>query len=363
MRISFLNLALNPLFNPSDPGGYGGAEVQLYLLATGLAAEGLDVHVVTRGVDGESIYKAEGVTIHTLSKSPGIWGKIRTVRDIIAALKMVDADIDIQRCGGVETYLAGRTAKRRGKRFVFMCASNQDCIGEVIGNGGPLTRYFFHRGLWLADRVVVQNDKQAEMFTERWNRPADVLLSACRMLEQNNSETDGSVLWMGRCEPYKGPEVFLELASKQRKQKFVMVMPTGTDNSYDTRVRVKAHSLNNVELHGAVPLKETGAFFERAFVHVNTSDFEGFPNTFLQAAAAGIPVVSLNVDPGGVFEREGFGLCAQGDLEVMSGMIAGLCGDEKQRIEMGERGRAYIRAHHAQDVIVKRFRVLLEEIV
>ena len=47
--------------------------------------------------------------------------------------------------------------------------------------------------------------------------------------------------------------------------------------------------------HGAVPYRDAGALYSRARVLVNTSDVEGFPNTYLQAWASGTPVVAFSI--------------------------------------------------------------------
>ena len=48
----------------------------------------------------------------------------------------------------------------------------------------------------------------------------------------------------------------------------------------------------------------------RAHLFVNTSLFEGFANTFIQASMREAPVVSLHVNPDGVFDEGTVGVCA-----------------------------------------------------
>jgi glycosyltransferase involved in cell wall biosynthesis len=71
-----------------------------------------------------------------------------------------------------------------------------------------------------------------------------------------------------------------------------------------------------------VPYPEVGGLFERARVLVNTSETEGFPNTYLQAWSHGAPVVTF-LDPGEVIFREGLGRTVA-NLSEMHDAVAAL---------------------------------------
>ena len=107
------------------------------------------------------------------------------------------------------------------------------------------------------------------------------------------------VLWVGRGHPLKRPEMFLDLAARLPHHRFAMVV--AHENAHlDLLQRVKARALmlNNLDLYEDVPWRQIDNYFAGARVFVNTSTYEGFPNTFVQAALHRVRAVcSRATDP------------------------------------------------------------------
>ena len=76
-----------------------------------------------------------------------------------------------------------------------------------------------------------------------------------------------------------------------------------------------------MQIRKTVPKEEVTRLLQQSRMLLNTSDAEGFPNTFLQAAQLGVPIVSLHVDPERMLAEYDCGFCADGDraalIEVM----------------------------------------------
>jgi glycosyltransferase involved in cell wall biosynthesis len=77
----------------------------------------------------------------------------------------------------------------------------------------------------------------------------------------------------------------------------------------------------NVELKGRLPHADTINYIASAKALVSTSNFEGFPNIFLEAWASGVPVISLHVNPGDVINEFGLGNYFDGDYSKMAACI------------------------------------------
>ena len=79
---------------------------------------------------------------------------------------------------------------------------------------------------------------------------------------------------------------------------------------------------------------------------INTSAFEGFPNTFLQAGKYGVPIVSLNVDPDGFIERNACGTVAHGAFDQLVEGVRRLKQDPDWFEHCSQNIRAYVYEHH-----------------
>ena len=109
----------------------------------------------------------------------------------------------------------------------------------------------------------------------------------------------GYVLWVATMREQKRPELFIELARRMPQHRFMIVggNDPGPGETYAEAVRAAAAQLPNMTVRGFVPFAEADRLFDGARVLVNTSTYEGFPNTFLQAWARGVPSVAF-VDTG-----------------------------------------------------------------
>jgi glycosyltransferase involved in cell wall biosynthesis len=117
-------------------------------------------------------------------------------------------------------------------------------------------------------------------------------------------------------------------------------------------------SIHNLAFLGPKRAAEVTQLLIQSKLLVNTSTFEGFPNTMLEAWSVGVPVVSLNVDPGHVIQREQIGR--------VSGTFENLCRDVEQiahtselNCAMGEQGLAYVRQQHSLEAVFRAFTAIL----
>lgn len=367
-------LVLNgrPLFFKKSRGSFGGAEVQLYYLASKLAQDHrFEVHCVLADHGQSVLTKKDGIIFYKftnplltkdfLKYTPylkGIYGHTR----LIQLLKKINADIYIQRAAGVETADAALAAKLAGGKFIY----HSSCSWDVDGSYRmvyPLGHFFYSLGIRLADAVMVQSRWQQRQLRKNYNKKSIIRSSAVPLDELKPcKKTD--ILWVGKADRrIKQPGFFLKLAQEFVREKFVMVCPPTTDRDYYNLLKRRANKIKNLDFIGKVRFDQIDTYFKKAKIFVNTSSIEGFPNTLLQAARRRTPVVTLNIDPDGIISRYKMGFCAKGEFNAMESSLKELIKDEKLRAERGENAHRYVKEHHDMNKIIERDKKMLRNLV
>ena len=166
---------------------------------------------------------------------------------------------------------------------------------------------------------------------------------------------DGRVLFVGRLEREKGiTDALSVLTELTRSVPGVRGVVVG-GGSLEGEVRRTAEaSRGRVEYLGSLDRAALDREYARAAVVLMPSRFEGLGMVALEAQSAGTPVVGYDVDGLRDAVRGGGVLVRAGDMSGLRTATADLLGDRGRRTEVGERGRAAMRAEQSWDAIAAR---------
>ncbi len=257
--------------------------------------------------------------------------------------------------------------RRLGIRTVLCIASDDDLSADYAPGDHSLNDYntpnwMAHYALENADHVFVQTESQLRALEGRFGRRSELIRNPVDIAADGPSRWPARsardlVLWIGRSDTFhKQPLLMLELAKHCPDIPFLMILNKTHADVFD---RVLAERPANLTVVERVPHREIWDYYRRARVFVSTSAYEGFPNTFLQCAVAGVPVVSLAVDPEGILSRHGCGLLAGGSLDALERHVRALWSDAELAERQALTFHRYALAHHGLDSQVERFESLL----
>jgi glycosyltransferase involved in cell wall biosynthesis len=326
----------------------GGETVQHVLLARAWRDLGHDVSMIVfddgqgekRVVDGITALAAHRRT----AGLPGLRFFHPRASKLFAALMAADADVYYQSPAGAFTGITAWFCRMTGRKFIFRVASDSDCEKEHSRIRLWRDRRLFDFGLHRADLVAAQTEVQARMLLENHGIEAPVINMLVEPPARAGADTpkDIDVLWLSNLRDLKRPELVLELARQLPQVKFTLAggpLPTAAGQTYYEDVKAAAARLPNVSMPGPVRYADTGAWFDRAKLFLNTSSIEGFPNTFLQAWIRGVPVVSF-FDPDGLIRRLQLGTVPS-SVDDMREAIRGLLDVAVYRENIGRRARDF----------------------
>ncbi len=168
------------------------------------------------------------------------------------------------------------------------------------------------------------------------------------------------ILWVGRICEVKRPDRFLELAAMCPDLNFQLIGPED-DSEYSRRVISRAKEIPNVLVLGPVTYEQLTQFYHQASCLCSTSDFEGFPNTYLEAWSFGLPVITT-FDPDNIIAEKNLG-AATSDVPGLARSIRTFLASPDLWKGASVNARQYYVENHSIERVLPRFEQVFREVL
>lgn len=342
IKVCFISLRSYPLFTKKSLDYFGGAEVQISLIAKALAKDKKFRVSVIVGDYGQKATVKQNQLILYRSFKHGRFFPFEVIRFFLC-LKKINAHIYVERTMNIKVGLVALFCRLFGKKFIYMIAHDWDCRKDF--------RHYL--GLKLANLIIAQTKLQQKQLLKNWSLSSFLLPSILsdKRTPLGKPSQGHSVLWVGRADKWKQPEIFLKLASHFPQQKFVMVCRQINNQDYFLKLFTQLQPLPNLEFFSEVPFSQITNFFGQAKMLVNTSAAEGFPNTFLQAGLNRVPILSLTVNPDKFITYYRCGLVADNNINKLVNNCQELLNRPRLAYSLGKNNFHYATAYHHPKLI------------
>jgi hypothetical protein len=305
------HLALDPVSQRAS----GGAELQVALLARELVTRGHQATILSADTGQRDGVVWENIKIRVGKRydTGGLADSLSALPRILGILAEERPDFVVIYGWTAWLYVLCHLRAFYSFRVVFVCALDAEIDGG-FRRDNPLRGGLFERGMLRADVRLGITEHQANLFREK-----GMSCGVTRLLLQNRDFFTGTekpvdLLWVARCHSVKRPHLFLDLAERLPEAKCRMICSM-QDKVLWEEVRQRAGRLANVQFLETAPYREIQDHFNQAKIFVNTSDREGVPNTFIHSGLGRAAILSLLVNPDGMFQVFAAGGCFEGGFE------------------------------------------------
>lgn len=329
MKILFLSSYAHLVLDPDAERVSGGAELQVALLARELAGRGHEVVVVGGDIGQADGVAFDGVRTRTGGKfhTGGLADAVRALPRVVSVLREERPEIVAVLGWTAWLYLLAKLRRVLGFRLAFICGLDTEVNGE-FRKENSLRGALFERGIELSDLRFAMSGYQAAQFARRGERCALYRNLILPRVGAVAGDKPVDLLWVARCQPIKCPDRFLDLVEEFPNSMCEMICPREDVELWE-RISDRASRLPNLEFVERVPYREIQARYDRAKIFVNTSRFEGWPNSFIQAGLGRAALLSLDVNPDELFESFEPGVFAKGDFGRLVDGARAMLADEQ----------------------------------
>jgi glycosyltransferase involved in cell wall biosynthesis len=341
----------------------GGAELQAsYLCDYGIQQH--EMHYVFIS-NGTTYKKQEKLTTHAIIRYR-INNRLNNLKylyalKILRVFNSVQPDFIYQRCASALTGIAAIYARKNNCPLIFQIAHDNDVqakpVSMFLRRPWLIPEYALtHYGIKNANKIIAQTQFQADQLQKNYKRKAIIIPNGHPVPDDCVKTTkEITILWIANWKPFKQPEIFVKLAEKIGQKGNVRFVMLGRTDGYEALIE-KAKKIN-IEVMGEISNEQVNDFLAQSHILINTSQQEGFSNTFIQAWMRRVPVISLQVNPDNIFQKEQVGYCSGNFTALLQNTIK-LIDNHELRNTMGLMAREYAVKHHSLENMNKIFKAM-----
>jgi glycosyltransferase involved in cell wall biosynthesis len=348
----------------------GGSAVQSYGWIRGLMEEEQEVYVMTN-IYGKALLKEECNNIKFVplyEPGKGVrwlrWLYYR-VPFIYKNIKAVKPDYFYVGIPSWTSFLLGIICRLLNVKFIQRISSDIQLDDARFRKTYSATHQFFlHAGLRLSHHILCQNNYQLQHIKKKF--PGKPALKISNPVYLKNHEpvmafsSRSYIAWLGIYRYPKNLKLLYEIASIMKKEQFLIAGKETANSDRETCDYLeKLKLLPNVKFFGFLQRTQVPPYLANARFLLNTSRFEGFSNTFLEAMLVGTPILSgVQVNPDSIISKYNLGIIYNDAFDLCK-QYAAITPELYQL--MSDNAKNYVAQHHGYRILAKKLLRYLSE--
>lgn len=349
----------------------GGAEQQLKNISEYLLDNNFEVYFL--GLDSNKNTPKNNKIKHHLLKGIKIRetfgvSLFRFKEKILKTVKEINPDIIITRTYTSWAGIIAKYALKENKGHIHFIGSDN----EVVRYKQPIPIYKFLNKVELKwflkifnenTKVVTQNKFQNDTIRKAFAQLTITVTQGTyrpQKIQKHKATDDVMIVWVGNFKSIKRPDKFLEVVNCFKDKPNIRFVMMGRYSSIYDDLLKEYRDIKNFDYIGEVTQDKVNEYLDKAHILLNTSDYEGFSNTFIQAWHRGVVVLSLNSDPDNILESKNIGFKTN-TIENTILIIQQLIANKEMLKDYSNRSISYSLANHSIPEIYKPINKFLFE--
>lgn len=294
-------------------------------------------------ISKENVFQRYGLFVDAMN----LWRLLRKNRP----------DVIYQNGGCAYTGIAAFYAKRAKCRMIWHIASDNDLANNhesgIFKPNKALDRNLLHWGIKNSDVIIAQSESQRNIVSKINPTAVVHVIRNFHPMPRETSSTQKSekIIWVANIKKLKQPEMYIKLAKELLERNLdvecLMVgAPARYPEGYQNVIDETVQAVPNIKYLGALPIDEVNDLIGKSKLLINTSKWEGFPNTFIQAWMRNTPVISLNCDPDNILKEYHCGIKSCTFEKMIEDTIC-LLKNDGMITQMGHNAKKYAFEHHS----------------
>jgi len=279
------------------------------------------------------------------------------------AIKKYNPDYLIHGSASAHAFTLMLLSKILGISLIHRVASDAHVDERIYTLIHSKKEVFFYRiGLKYSDFILAQNSYQLKKLKEKYPKKKVFVIHNPYELETKESdilsrEKREYITWLGNFRKIKNLPALLNAAKQLTEVKFKIAgsehenLDQETINTLD-----ELKQLTNVEFVGYLKRSEIKMFLSKSIAILNTSFNEGFSNTFLEAWALGVPVITTqNVNPDDIVNKYNLGKVAHGYDQLPDLIKMIIAYDNTEYNKLALHCHDYVKKNHDPKILAEKF--------